>query len=127
MPKKKKKIKKQQYNKCKYEWARNMVPLLLYSHKDFNNNSNTNTNTGGPCRFRYERVYQFLASVLGDSKRETQFLKANANHNMLTPLPTRGATLPVEIRKTQPHASTAENSTIIFSTSSNSRDHLFWA
>ena len=50
---------------------------MLYSHYDINHNSNTNayTNTGGLFRFRYERVYQFLASVHGDTSRETQFLK----------------------------------------------------
>ena len=33
-------------------------------------------NTGGLCRFGYGRVYQFPASVLGDMRGETQFLKA---------------------------------------------------
>ena len=37
------------------------------------------------CRFRYERIYWFLTSVHGDTKKETQFLKVFANHDMLTP------------------------------------------
>ena len=36
------------------------------------------------CHFRYERVYSFLASVHGNMRRETQFLKVFANHTMLT-------------------------------------------
>ena len=33
--------------------------IVLYNHKDLNNNSNTNTytNTGGLRRLGYERVY----------------------------------------------------------------------
>ena len=31
------------------------------------------------------RVYSFQTSVLGDTRRETQFLRAYTNHNMLTP------------------------------------------
>ena len=62
---------------------------MLYSHNDINNN-----NTGWFCRFRYERVYSFLASVHGDTRRETQFLKAYANNTMLTP-PQRAAHLVV--------------------------------
>ena len=46
--------------------------------------TSSNTNTGGLFRFRYERVYQFLALVHGDTRRETQFLKTYANHTMLT-------------------------------------------
>ena len=62
--------------------------FVWYSHKDINHISNTNiyTNTGGLSRFGYERVYQFLASVHGDTRRETQFLKAYANHTILTSL-----------------------------------------
>ena len=44
---------------------------MLYSHNDINNN---NDNTGGLCRFWYERVYFFLPSALGDTRRETQFI-----------------------------------------------------
>ena len=50
-----------------------------------------NTNTGGLCRFGYERVYQFLASVLGNTRRETQIMKAYANQTMLTTPSTCGA------------------------------------
>ena len=61
---------------------------VLYTHKDINNNSNTNTysKTGGLFRFGYEQVNLFLASVLGHTRGETDFLKAYANHTMLTPL-----------------------------------------
>ena len=46
----------------------------------------------GIFRFGYERVYLFLASVHGDTRREAQFLKAYANQTMLTP-PQRAAHL----------------------------------
>ena len=36
-------------------------------------------------RFSYERVYFFLPSALVDTKKETQFIWAYANHTMLTP------------------------------------------
>ena len=32
---------------------------------------------------------KFLTSVLGDTRRETQIIKAHANHTMLIPPPTR--------------------------------------
>ena len=38
--------------------------------------------------FRIRTVYFFLASVFGDTRRETQFIKAYANHNMPTPTST---------------------------------------
>ena len=62
--------------------------IVYYNKNDINLNSNTNTysNTGGLFRFGYERVYKFLTSVHGDTRRETQFLKAYVNHTMLTPL-----------------------------------------
>ena len=48
------------------------VVNMLYTHKDINNNStDTYTNTGGLCCFGYKWVYKFLASVLGDTRRET--------------------------------------------------------
>ena len=53
------------------------------------NMCNTNTqiqNTGGLSCFRQERFINFLTSVHGDTRRETQFLKVFANHTMLTPL-----------------------------------------
>ena len=59
-------------------WHLNWV-LVLYTHKDINNNSNT-----GNKNRRYERVYFFLPSILDDMRRETQFLKAYANHTKLT-------------------------------------------
>ena len=67
---------------------------------EINHKSNTNTysysnicaNTGGLCHFRYERVYQRLALVHSDTRRETQFLKVFSNHTMLTP-PQRAAHL----------------------------------
>ena len=34
------------------------------SNNNNNNNADTDTNTGGLCRFRYERVYWFLALSL---------------------------------------------------------------
>ena len=39
----------------------------------------------GQWHRRYERVYFFLLSVLGDTRRKTQILKVYANHTMLTP------------------------------------------
>ena len=69
-----------------------IIRAVYYSHNDINQNSNantyTNTNTGGFCCFTYERVYSFLASVHGDTRRETQFLKAYGDHTMQT-LPQR--------------------------------------
>ena len=110
------------------------VGKVLYSHSDINHNSNTNR--GGLFRFGYERVYSFLASVYGDTRRETQFLKANANHTMLT-IPQRVVHFVIfkilillcrsRSEKLNLHASTAEISTTVFSKSSNSQDHLFWA
>ena len=41
-------------------------------------------NTGRLCCFKFERVYWFLTSVHGDTRRETQILKVYANHTMLT-------------------------------------------
>ena len=43
------------------------------------------TNTGGLCCFRYERFINILTSVHDDTRRVAQFLKAYANHTMLTP------------------------------------------
>ena len=54
---------------------------VLYSHDDINNHNNT----GRLWRFWYERVYFFQPSALGDMRRVTQFIRANANHIMLTP------------------------------------------
>ena len=59
---------------------RDIHTVLSYSHNDINNN---NYNTDRLCRFGYERVYFFLPSVLGDMKRELQFLRAYANHTTL--------------------------------------------
>ena len=56
---------------------------LLYMHNDLNNNNNNN-NTSGLFRFWYERVYFFLPSALGDTRRETQFIRAYANYTILT-------------------------------------------
>ena len=44
----------------------------------------SNTNTGWLCCFRYERFIDFLTSVHGKTRRETQFLKVYANHTRLT-------------------------------------------
>ena len=66
---------------------------MLYNHDDPNYNSTyTNINAGRLCRFRYERIYEFLTSVHGDTRGETQFLKVYTNHTMLTP-PQRAAHL----------------------------------
>ena len=43
------------------------IPWCLY-------NTFTNTYSGGLCRFRHERFINFLTSVLGDTRREIQFL-----------------------------------------------------
>ena len=95
---------------------------------------------------RYERVYFFLLSVLGNTRRErdTQVIKAYTNHTTLIPYlpPPHGASLvskisthlcwsrPVliffdYIRKTQPFASTVKPQLLVFSKPSNSQDHLF--
>ena len=66
-------------------------PLIYYRSHLNNNNNNSNKNTGGLCRFGYERVNQFLASVLGNTRRETQIIEVYANHTMLTPPQTRGS------------------------------------
>ena len=50
---------------------------------------NNHDYTDGFYRFRFERVYFFLPSALGDTWRETQILRVYVNHTMLTP--TRGA------------------------------------
>ena len=110
---------------------------VLYTHKYINNNSNTNTytNTGGFCSFGYERVYQCLASVLADTRRETQFLKAYANHTMLTPtLPHHRAAHLVVFKisaSRDPKNSTAtfnnQPQLTDFSKFSNSQGHLLWA
>ena len=117
---------------------RSTLDLLLYSHKDINNTSNTNTytNSGELCLFGYERVNQFLASVLGDTRRETQFLKAYAIHTMLTPTPNTWCilwclrSLSVEIKKKKKNSTARLNDrklNYFFSKSSNSLDHIFWA
>ena len=54
--------------------------LLLY-----NNNNIIINKTRRLCRFWYKRVYFFLSLVLGDTRKETQFIKAYANHTMLIP------------------------------------------
>ena len=48
---------------------------LLYSRNDINND-----NTGRLFHFGYEWVYFFQSSVLGDTSRERQFIKAYGNH-----------------------------------------------
>ena len=47
--------------------------------------TDNNSYTGRLRRFQYKRVYFFLPSVLGDTRRETRFIKAYTNHTMLTP------------------------------------------
>ena len=42
-----------------------------------------------------KRVYSFLPSVLGDMRRETQIIKAYANHTILAPSQTRSASCSV--------------------------------
>ena len=59
--------------------------IMLYTTHSHNDLSHNNRNTGGLCCFKYEWVYLLLASVHDDTRRETQFLKAYANHTMLTP------------------------------------------
>ena len=44
--------------------------------------SNTNANTGGLCRFRYGLFTNFWLWFF-DKKKETQFLKASADHTIL--------------------------------------------
>ena len=64
------------------EWVyNNRKTERLYSHDDINNYDNNNA--AGLCSFWYERVYSFLPSILGHSRRETQIIRAYANHTML--------------------------------------------
>ena len=53
--------------------------VVFYSHNNINNNKYR----------RYERVYFFLPSFLGNTRREIQIIKAYANHTILTPRPYR--------------------------------------
>ena len=53
-----------------------LAVLMLYSHNDINNNNNNR---------RCKRVYFFLSSVSGDTRRETKILKAYANSTILPP------------------------------------------
>ena len=111
--------------------------IIVVHYNDINPNSNTNTytNTGRLFRFGYEQVYWFLASVHGDTRRETQFLKAYANHTMLTPTQRAAHHLMFEISihlcpsrsEKLNHTFNSRISTTVFSKSSNSEDHLFWA
>ena len=74
----------------------------------------------------YEQVHFYRLSVLGDTRRETQFIKPYANYTMLSPLPPRAVHLVMskisnhlsqsrpkliwshQIRTIQPLASTVE-------------------
>ena len=93
------------------------------------------------------RTSLFLSSVLGDARRETQIIKAYANHAILTPPHThphaRTAHLAMskisthlyrsrpklisfdQIRKTQRSALTVWPQQPVISKSSDSQDHLF--
>ena len=111
---------------------------MLYSHNDTNNNN----------KYKYKRwewVYFFLSPVLGDTRGETQIIKAYANYIILTPPPPPPCTAHLvmskistnlcrlrlklicfdQIPKTQPRASTVEPQLLVFSKSSNSQGHLF--
>ena len=99
--------------------------IVLYSHEDINNNCNSNT--GGLCRFEYERVYTFLASVTGNTRRETQFLKTYANHPMLTPPHKRHFLFCLRYLPNNTIARlNGRKLNYFFSKSLNSPDHLFW-
>ena len=50
----------------------------IHTHYVINDNNNNNTR-------RCKRVYFFLPSVLGDTRRETHIIKAYAYYTMLTP------------------------------------------
>ena len=141
---------RQMINKLILSWLIFGLILLLYSHShnhnDINHKSNTMytqmQNTGGLCRFRYERVYELLASVHCDTRRETQFLKVFANHTMRTP-PQRAAHLvrfkiSFHLRWSEPDKLNRRrddrklnslpqwaNLNWLFSICSNSLDHLF--
>ena len=89
-----------------------------------NSDTDTYISTGQLFRFRYGWVYQLLTSVNGDLRRETQFLKADANHTMLTPsypnvwhilwcLRSQFISACQDL-KSQLHASTVENPTTSF-------------
>ena len=114
---------------------------LLYT----THSHNTYTDAGWKyCRFRYERFHQFLASVHGDMRKETQFLKDFANHTMLTP--SQLVMSKISVGRDPKNPTTSFNgqnptlngripnsrlngiiSTDVFSKSSNSQDHLFRA
>ena len=84
---------------------------------------------GGLCRFWYERTYFFLPSARSDTRKEKQFIRAYANHTMLTPPPKYSASCYVtthlcwskpelisfdQIRKTQQLALTVEPQLLSF-------------
>ena len=87
------------------------IPTVIqYIHKY---KTQTNTNAGGLCRLRYERFINFLTLAHSDRRRETQFLKAYANHTSWLHLHARRIlwclrSLSVEIRKSQLHLSTVK-------------------
>ena len=58
-----------------YHWV-----SALYCHHDIKNN-----NTDELYRFWYERVYFFLPSALGETRREIQLIRTYATYTMLTP------------------------------------------
>ena len=100
-------------------------------------------NSSQLCRFGYEGVDFFLPSVLSDTKRETQIIKAYTNHTILTSSPQRTTPLVVskisthlcrprpklicftQIRIIRPCTSMVEPQLLVFLKSSNSQDHLF--
>ena len=79
---------------------------------------------------KYERLYFFLLSILGDTRIETQFLRANANHTMLT-TPTHGTSCGVSDLKSSLPVETQTDllwsdpkNPAVFSKTSNSQDQL---
>ena len=63
--------------------ANNGFIPLLYSHDDINDNNINNTDWH--YRFWYERVYFFLSSAPGDTKRETDIKRTYGNHIIQIP------------------------------------------
>ena len=65
--------------------APKVLLILSYTH------NNINYKIGRLCRSWYEQVYFFLPSILGDTSRDTQIIRAYADHTMLTHHRTRAA------------------------------------
>ena len=83
-------INKENFIQLKWLDKHTLLTLLYTYKKWIYINNDKSTNTGGTNEF-----YWFLASVLCDTMRERQIIKAYASHNMLNPAHPRMAHLVV--------------------------------